>query len=137
MSDRAGVAAFVLSIVGASYQVVSFGLAYVVDHQFSYIYYISLFSNFNSLTILVVFWAIGHLLAKQESQRTTWPAIILGLGVANLGNLIIAWTTPVNTGFPPSNQTLPNDIGLTLLPSPLLLILGGIIGLIAARRPLQ
>ena len=138
MSDKIGVAAFVLSIVGAGYQMISFGLAYFVDHQFSYLYNIGLFNYFNSLSILVVFWAIGHLLAKQESQRTTWPAIILGIGVANLGNLIMAWFTSFpGSLFPFSSQTLPNDIGLTLLPAPLLLILGGIIGLMVARRPFQ
>jgi hypothetical protein len=108
-----------------------------VDHQFSYIYYLSLSSYTSSIPIIIVFWAIGHLLAKQESQRSTWPAIILGLGVADLGNLVIAWITPLNTGFPQNIQTLPTDIGLTLLPTPVLLILGGIIGLIAARHPLQ
>jgi hypothetical protein len=137
MSDKAGVAAFVISILGASYQLISFALAYIVDRQFTYIYYIGLYSYFNSFSILVTFWAIGHLMAKQDSQRTTWPAIIFALGAANLTNLIVAWNTPVNTGFPLNNQILPNDIGLTLLPAPLLLIFGGIIGLIAARRPLQ
>ena len=135
MTNRAGVAAFVLSLLGIGYQMVSIGLAYAVDHQFSYFYYIGLFSFLNYSGILVVFWAIGHMMAKQESQGATWPAMILVIGFANLGNLIISWTQPTNTGSPTTNQTFPTDIGLTLLPSPLLLILGGITGLIGARRP--
>ena len=134
MTDKTGIAAFVLSLLGAGYQLVSIALAYAVDHQFSYFYYVGLYSYFNFVTILVVFWAIGHMTAKQESQQYTWPGMILIIGFANLVNLIISWTQPTNTGFPTS-QIFPTDIGLTLLPSPLLLILGGIIGLIGARRP--
>lgn len=126
MSDRASVAAFVLSVLGASYQMVSFGLAFIVDRQFNYIYYISLYSYFNSITLLIVLWAAAHLLSTQDSHRSTWPAIILGIAAADLGNLIIAW----------SIQGVPNDIAFTLLPAPLLLTLGGLLGLTAARHPL-
>ena len=134
MAERATVVAFVFSLLGATYQMVSIGLAYLIDHQFPYYYYIGISGYFNSFAILVTFWALAHLMDKEESRLTTWSVIILGIGVANLANLIIALASPINTGFPVNNQLLPLDIGLTLLPAPLLLILGGIFGFSAARR---
>ena len=135
MAERTTVAAFVFSLLGVLYQMVSLALAYLIDHQFPYYYYIGIYSSyFNSFTILVIFWALAHLMDKQDSRRTTWSGIILGIGVANLVNVILAWNTPVNIGFPGNGPLLPLDIGLTLLPAPLLLILGGIFGFVAARR---
>lgn len=134
MADKSVAVAFVLSLLGAMYQLISFALAYLVDHQLSYFYYIGLNNYVNSFDTLIVFWSIAHLMDEKDSRRTTWPAIIMGIGVANLANLIIVWVTPINTGFPSTSQTLPLDLGLTLLPAPILLILGGIVGFIAARR---
>lgn len=135
MADRSAGVAFVITLLGATYQMISYALGYLIDHQFIFFYYIGLGSYLNSFGILIIFWAMAHLLDKQDSRRTTWPAIILGIGVADLANLLIAWLTPVNTGqYPPTTQTLPLDIGLTFLPGPPLLILGGIFGFISARR---
>lgn len=135
MPDRFVKIAFVFSLLGAIYQLISLGLAYYVDRQLSYFVFIGLGTYVNSFDTLIVFWSIAHLMDERDSRRTTWPAILMGIGVANLTNLIIAWVTPINTGgFPVTTQTLPLDLGLTLLPAPLLLILGGIFGFIAARR---
>lgn len=134
MADRFVTLAFVFSLLGAVYQLISLGLAYYVDRQFSYFVYIGLGTYVNSFDTLIVFWSIAHLMDERDTRRTTWPAILLGIGVANLANLIVAWITPIYTGLALANQTLPLDLGLTLLPAPLLLILGGIFGFIAARR---
>ena len=134
MAGRATIVAFVFSLLGATYQMVSLALAYLVDHQFPYYYYIGIYGYFNSFAIIVIFWALAHLMDQQGSRLTTWSGIILGIGVANLVNLILAWNSAINTGFPTYSQSLPLDIGLTLLPAPLLLILGEISGFVAARR---
>ena len=135
MAERATVAAFVFSLLGATYQMVSLALAYLIDHQFPYYYYVGIYSSyFNSFAVLVVFWALAHLMDKQDSRRTTWSGIILAIGAANLVDLILAWYSPINTGILTTNPLLPLDIGLTLLPAPLLLILGGILGFAAAKR---
>lgn len=134
MAEKAIIVAFVFSLLGATYQMVSIALAYLVDRQFPYYYYIGLYSYFNSFAILVIFWAIAHFMDKQDSRMTTWSGIILSIGVATLANLIIALISPINTGFPGNNQPVPFDIGAALLPAPLLLILGGIFGFVAARR---
>ena len=135
MAEKAIIVAFVFSLLGATYQMVSLALAYLIDHQFPYYYYVGIYSSyFNSFAILVIFWALAHLMDKQDSRRTTWSGIILAIGVANLVDLILAWYSPINTGILTTNPLLPLDIGLTLLPAPLLLILGGIFGFAAARR---
>ena len=134
MAEKATVAAFVFSLLGATLQMVSIALAFLVDRQFPYYYYIGLYSYFNSFTILVIFWAMAHFMDKQDSRRTTWSAIILSIGVASLANLILALISPINTGFPANNQPVPFDIATALLPAPLLLILGGIFGFVAARH---
>ena len=134
MAERATVAAFVLSLLGATYQMVSIALSYLIDHQFPYYYYIGLYGYFNSFAILVTFWALAHLMDKQDSRRTTWSGILLGIGVANLVNLALAGISLTSASFPLNSSSLPIDIELTLLPAPLLLILGGIFGFVAARR---
>lgn len=134
MAEKATVAAFVFSLLGATYQMVSIALAFLVDRQFPYYYYIGLYSYFNSFAILVLFWAMAHFMDKQDPRHTTWSAIILSIGVASLANLILALISPINTGFPANNQPVPFGIGAALLPAPLLLILGGTFGFVAARH---
>lgn len=138
MSSRASIAAFVLSLLGVTYQMMSYSIAYLVDNRYNYLsLYYGLAAYFDIFALLVAFWALSHLLVNQGPQRAIWPAIIFAIGVANLGNLIITWTTPINTGILGSSQTFPTDIALTLMPAPLLLILGGMLGFIAARNPTQ
>lgn len=134
---KAATVSFVVSLIGVSYEMISYGLAYLVDSRYGY------YSSFYSVNIyasifgiLVGFWALSHLLSSRDSERITWPAIILALGTAMLGNLIVFWATPVSVG-PLGGQTVPLDAVVTLLPSPLLLIAGGLIGLKATRSPQQ
>jgi hypothetical protein len=123
-------------LIGATYQMISFGLAYVWFNQYNYNYTTRMY--FNISAFLIEFWAISHLLNAREVQRVVWPAIIVALGAGTLGNLIISWATP--NVFPilgdPTIMVSAN-VAATLLPAPILLILGGISGLIAARRSQQ
>jgi hypothetical protein len=135
MAGKAAIVAFVLSLVGLTYQMMSYGLAYLIDNRYNYNNYYSLNAYFSIFAIVVGFWASSHLLESRDSQRITWPAIILALGTAILGNLIIAWSTPSNIGILGAVQMPPADIVVTLIPSPLLLILGSILGFVAARHP--
>ncbi len=85
------------------------------------------------IATVVVFWAISHLMDSRDPQRAAWPAIIMAMGAANLGNMIIQWITPVYFGFLGS-QTVPADVIVTLTPAPVLLIAGGIFGFVAVQH---
>src|SRR6266498_413511 len=117
MADRAALAAFVLSMLGATYQMLSYGLAFLVDNRTSFYYYNTIF-GLNIIANFLVFWAASHLVGQRTYRSIAWPSIILAIGAANLGNMIIQWsTTP--TGSPFISQTVPVDIVLTLVPGPL------------------
>jgi len=133
MADRAAVAAFVLSLLGASYQMISYGLAYLIDSRYNYNYFFGIYGSWILISTLVVFWAIGHLLDSRDSQSVAWPSIILAMGVADLGNLIIIWNTP-DYAIPLGGQTVSASVILTLTPAPLLLIVGGIFGFTAVQH---
>jgi hypothetical protein len=133
MSGRVAIATFVLSLLGATYQLMSYGLAFLVDSRANYNYYFGFNGIFTVIATVVVFWAVSHLLDGPDSQRVVWPAIILAIGVANLGNLIIAWATPAIVE-PLALQTVPLDTIVTLVPAPLLMILGGVCGLVALQQ---
>ena len=133
MADRAAIAAFTLSLLGAAYQMVAYGLAYLVDNRYNYNYYFGISGVWIIIATVVVFWAISHLMDSRDPARATWPAIITAMGAANLGNMIIQWITPVFFS-PLGNQTVPADVVLTLIPAPLLLIVGGIFGFVAVQH---
>jgi hypothetical protein len=133
MIDRAVIAAFVLSLLGATYQMIAYGLTYLVDNRYNYNYYSGVSGIWFIIATLVVFWAASHLMDNRDPQRAIWPSIILAMGAANLGNMIIQWITPVNFG-PLAAQTVPADVILTSIPGPLMLIAGGIFGFVAVQH---
>ncbi len=133
MADRAAIAAFVLSLLGAAYQMMAYGLADLVDPRYNYNYYFGISGVWIIIATVVVFWAISHLMVSRDPARATWPAIITAMGAANLGNMIIQWMTPIFFS-PLGNQTVPADVVLTLIPAPLLLIVGGIFGFVAVQH---
>jgi hypothetical protein len=133
MADRAVMAAFVLSLLGAAYQMIAYGLTYLLDNRYNYNYYSGVGGFWIVIAILVVIWAMSHLMDGHGPQRVIWPSIILAMGAANLANMIILWITPVNFG-PLATQTVPADVILTSIPGPLLLIAGGIFGFIAVQH---
>jgi len=120
MADRAAIAAFTMSLLGAAYQMVAYGLAYLVDNRYNYNYYFGISGVWIIIATVVVFWAISHLMDSRDPQRAAWPAIIMAMGVANLGNMIIQW--------------IPADVIVTLTPAPVLLIAGGIFGFVAVQH---
>ena len=120
-------------IAGRSLSNDSFGLAYLVDNRYNYNYYFGISGVWIIIATVVVFWAISHLMDSRDPQRAAWPAIIMAMGAAILGNMIIQWMTPVF--FEPlGNQAVPADVIVTLTPAPLLLIVGGIFGFVAVQH---
>jgi len=130
MANRA-TAAFVFSIIGAAYQMTSLYVAVLVDrntylYNYGYGYETLFFSSF------FVFWSGSHLLEDWKG-RITWPSIILGLGAANLSTIILGYYAQ---NSPPQIASMLPSITpiLALVPGPLLMIIGGILGFSAVRR---
>ena len=130
MVNRA-TAAFVFSIIGASYQMISLYIAVLIDrntyfYNYGYGFETLFFSSF------FVFWSASHFLEDWKG-RITWPSIILGLGVANLSTIILGYyaqNSPLQiASTPPSITPI-----LALIPGPLLMIIGGILGFSAVRQ---
>src|SRR2546422_2583812 len=130
MANKA-TAAFVLAIIGATYQTISLYVAVLVDHNtylynYGYGYETLFFSSF------FVFWSASHLLEDWKGQ-IKWPSIILGLGAANLSTIILGYYA--QNSPPQIASTLPSILPiLALIPGPLLMIIGGILGFSAVRR---
>ena len=124
-------AAFVLAIIGAAYQMISLYVAALVDvntyvYNYGYGYETLFFSSF------FVFWSASHLIEDWRG-RITWPSIILGLGVANLATVILGYYVPYSRAQIAS--TLPSITPiLAIMPGPILMILGGILGFSAVRQ---
>jgi hypothetical protein len=130
MAKRA-TAAFVVAIIGAAYQMISLYVAGLVEgntypYNYGYGYETLFFSSF------FVFWSASHLLEDWRG-RITWPSIILGLGVANLATVILGYYAQNSrlqiASTPPSITPI-----LAIMPGPLLMILGGILGFSAVRQ---
>ncbi|HZY93774.1 MAG TPA: hypothetical protein VFE98_02810 [Candidatus Bathyarchaeia archaeon] len=132
MATRATIA-FVLSIIGATYQIMSFGLAALVDLRASslYLYYGGFTDTF--LLTLVTFWAASHLLEDWKG-RATWPAIILALGIANVSNLVIAYFLPYNVLGTPLGTNPSLAQFLVIIPGSILALVGGLVGFAAVRQ---
>jgi len=130
MANRATIA-FVFAIIGAAYQMLSLYVAALVDrntylYNYGYGYETLFFSSF------FVFWSASHLIEDWRG-RITWPSIILGLGVANLASVILGYyvqNSPLQiASTPPSITPI-----LAIIPGPLLMIFGGILGFSAVRQ---
>src|SRR5947209_12513207 len=131
MTNRATVA-FVFSIIGSSYQMTSLFLAVLVDRSNTPFYYTISFQSL-FLASFVTVWSASHLLEDWKG-RITWPSITLGVGVANLSTVLIAYyvqITPV-----PISSTTPSSLPaiLALISGPILSIIGGILGFSAVLQ---
>jgi len=130
MANRA-TQAFVFSIIGATYQMISLYVAAVVDrnlflYNYPYGYETLFFSSF------IAIWSTSHLL-EDWKDGITWPSIILALGVANLSTIILGYysqNSPLQIASSPASTT----IIMTLVPGPLLMIVGGLLGFSAVRQ---
>jgi hypothetical protein len=131
VSKRA-TAAFLISITGAAYQLTSLFVAAVLDRNTSfYLYNLGYETLF--FTSFIVIWSASHILEDWKG-RITWPSIILVIGIANLSTIILSFysqtTSPI---FLPSNTPSAAAIS-SLIAGPLLIVIGGILGLSAVRQ---
>jgi hypothetical protein len=123
--------AFVVSIAGAVYQMVSPYLANLVDRN-TPVYYYSLGYETLFFTSFIAFWSASHILEDWKG-RITWPSIIFGVGIANLSTIILVYYA--QTSQIQNSSTLPSPWSmLALITGPLLMILGGILGFSAVRQ---
>ena len=124
--------AFVFSIIGAAYQMISLYVAVLVDRSTSPFFYFTVGYYTLFLTGFVVIWSASHILEDWRG-RITWPLIILVLGVANLASVIMsdyAQTSPIQ-----GSATAPSLTLITAIVSgPLLIVIGGILGFSAVRQ---
>jgi len=125
-------AAFAFSTVGAAYQLISPYVATLANgNNFSYLYPYGLETLI--LSSFIVFWGASHLVEDWKG-RITWPFLIFVLGVANFSSIIMVYFTPSNVlgGFTPLSPLL--NVTLAIIPGPLLVIVGGILGFFAVRQ---
>lgn len=130
MANRA-TAAFVVSIVGATYQMISLYAAGLVDRNTSLIYYSYGYETLFFTSFLVI-WSASHILEEWKG-RITWPGITFGVGIANLAAIIMAYYAQTSTIQNPSNVPSFGSIA-ALISGPLIITAGGILGFSAVRQ---
>jgi hypothetical protein len=115
-------------------------MAALADGNTSAYYYIVAFNSqlFTSmlLTSIVVIWSATHILEDWKG-RITWPSILFALGMVDLWNIVLAYLTPIMVFrilSLPSNGTLSLAAMLALIPGPLFIVIGGILGFSAVRQ---
>lgn len=123
---------FGFSVVGAAYQLISPYIAALANG--SYLSYIVTYGlETLILSSFIVFWGASHLVEDWKG-RMTWPFLIFVLGVANFASLIMVYFTPSNyLGIPTANSSLLN-VTLAIIPGPILVMIGGIIGFFGVRQ---
>jgi hypothetical protein len=130
MANRA-TAAFVVSIIGAAYQMISLYVASLVDRNTSLIYFSYGYETLFFTSFLVI-WSASRILEDWKG-RITWPSIIFAIGVANISAIIMAYYAQTSV-----LQNAPNvpSIGsvIALISGPLLIILGGLLGFSAVKQ---
>jgi hypothetical protein len=131
MANRA-TAAFVFSIVGAAYQIMSIYVAVLADRNTS-LYSYSYGYEILFLTSFIVFWSASHLLEDWKG-RITWPSIILGIGFANLSTIILALYATQNSAIQIYSTVPQLSAILALVSGPILIVIGGFLGLLAVRQ---
>jgi hypothetical protein len=130
MTNRA-IQAFVFSIIGATYQMISLSVAAVVDRNF-FLYNYAFGSETLFFSSFIAIWSTSHLLEDWKG-RITWPSIILALSVANLSTIILGYygqNSPLGIASSSASITL----SIALVPGPLLMIIGGLLGFSAVRQ---
>jgi hypothetical protein len=132
MANRA-TAAFVFSIIGAVYQIISPYIAVLVDRN-TYPFYYSLGNYPLYLTSFVAIWSASHILEEWRG-RITWPSIVLGLGVTNLSAIMLTYYAQTQNSATTTYSTVPSLAAiLAVIPGPLFLLIGGILGFLAVSQ---
>jgi hypothetical protein len=121
---RIATVAFIFSVIGATYQLISYSVLAVAEPRSTFYYYIAFGSPV--FLSLAIFWLASHLV---EDHRIIWPTMIFAIAVSNLVNLFIIYLAPTSyfTGIAQQNVS-PTGL-LILVPAPLLILAGGILGL--------
>ena len=131
MTNRA-TATFILSIVGAAYQLISTPVAGLVDRNTSLIFY-----NYSYeilfFTGLIVIWSSSHLLEDWKG-RITWPTIILVLGIANLSLVVMAYYAQSSSPIQIAYSVLSLGAVIALIAGPVMVTVAGILGFSAVRQ---
>jgi hypothetical protein len=132
MVNRA-IAAFVFSIIGAVYQIISPYIAVIVDRNTSPFYYtLGYYPLF--LTSFVAIWSASHILEEWKG-RITWPSIVLALGITNLTTIMLTYYAQTQNSSTTTYSTVPSLAAiLAVIPGPLFLSIGGILGFLAVRQ---
>lgn len=130
MVNRA-TAAFIFSIIGAAYQMMSLFVAATIDRSTSfYLYNLGYETLF--FTSFIVVWSASHIMEDWKG-RITWPSIILGLGIASLTTIILSYYAQTSPILAPTNAPTPLAI-LALVSGPVLIVIGGILGFSAVQQ---
>lgn len=131
MVNKATVA-FAFSVIGAAYQMISPYVAALANgNSLSYIYTYGLETLI--LSSFIVFWGASHLVEDWKG-RVTWPFLIFVLGIANFASIMMVYFTPSNLlVIPTANSSLLN-VTLAVVPGPILVMIGGIIGFLAVGQ---
>lgn len=131
MVNKATVA-FAFSVVGAAYQLISPYVAALVNgNNLSYLYTYGLETLI--LSSFIVFWGASHLVEDWKG-RITWPFLIFVLGVANFASVIIVYLAPSNIPVIPNSNSSLLNLMWAVIPGPILIMIGGIIGFFAVRQ---
>jgi hypothetical protein len=130
MANRA-TAAFVVSITGAAYQMISVYVAGLFDRNTSLIYY-SYGNETLFFTSFLVIWSASRILEDWKG-RITWPSIIIAIGIANISAIIMAYYAQTSTIQIASNVPSIGTI-IALATGPLMIILGGLLGFSAVKK---
>ena len=130
MANRA-TAAFVVSIIGAAYQMISLYVAGLVDRSTSLIYYSYGYETLFFTSFLVI-WSASRILEDWKG-RITWPSIILAIGVANISAIIMAYYAQTSTMQIPSSVPSSSSV-IALISGPIVIILGGVLGFSAVKQ---
>jgi hypothetical protein len=110
---------------------ISLFVASLVDRNTSLIYYDYGYETLFFSSFLVI-WSASHILEEWKG-RITWPAIILGVGIANLSAIIMAYYAQTSVIQTASNVPSFGSI-IALIAGPLLTVVGGIFGFSAVRQ---
>ena len=121
-----------MPVIGAAYRMMPLYVAVLVDRSTTPFYYTISFQSL-FLSSFVVVWSASHILEDWKG-RITWPSITLGVGVANLSTVLIAYYVQI-TPVPISSPT-PSSLPaiLALISGPILSIIGGILGFSAVLQ---
>jgi len=130
MANRS-TAAFVVSIIGAAYQMISLYVASLVDRNTSLIYYSYGYETLFFTSFLVI-WSASRILEDWKG-RITWPSIIFAIGVANISAIIMAYYAQTSTAQIPSSVPSSGSV-IALISGPILIILGGVLGFSAVKQ---